>query len=181
MDFARKGVTAVSWRMAAAEARRVQSLYGGTVTDILWSGSVLRLCISQRVIELLEENHFTGWSTYPVEVYGRKGEPLPGYHGFAIKSYAGMQDISRSQIVTKPPFHPLGTPWTAYRGFFFDESKWDGSDIFRVSGLFIVVTQRVKEAFKKARITNVMFEPLPEIEIDTQNYEYRNKDQSGKS
>jgi len=75
---------------------------GGSPADFLWTGFPPLFCVSQRVIDLLEENQFTGWSTYPVEVYDRHGGKLPGYHDFAITGSAVRRDLSRSQIITKP-------------------------------------------------------------------------------
>ena len=53
---------------------------------------------------LLEENGITGWSTYPIEVYDRKGNSLPDYHGFAITGGTCDQDydlLFRSLMVEK--------------------------------------------------------------------------------
>lgn len=116
-------------------------------------------------LDLLRENKFTGWSTYPVEVYGRKGEYLPDYYGFAITSDAGKIDKSRSPIITKPPYVPGGKPPRVYKGVFFDERKWDGSDFFRLFASFIIVTRSVRDAFKRAKISNVRFTPLSEMEL----------------
>ena len=52
-----------------------------------------------------------------------------------------------------------------YKGFYFDESQWDGSDIFLVGG-HKVVTLPVQKAFKRAKVSNVRFTPLMEVEID---------------
>lgn len=143
---------------------RLKAYAGGQATDFLWADYIPLVCISCRTVELLEEHHFTGWATYPVVVYGRKGEPIEGYYGFAITGRAGDYDRSRSQIVTKPPPVPGGQARKVYKGLYFDESQWDGSDIFLVGGKN-VVTRAVREAFKRAKITNVRFTPLTEVEI----------------
>jgi hypothetical protein len=142
----------------------LDAVMGGKIADFLWSTTLLSICISQRVLEILEQNHFTGWSTYPVKVYGRDEQLLSGYHGFAVNSWAGERDFSRSQIVDKPPRVPEGKPYRVYRGFYFDEKKWDGSDIFRVSLAYIIVSKHVQEAIIRAKITNVRFMPLPDVE-----------------
>src|SRR5512144_1933441 len=38
---------------------------GGQVTDFLWSDLVFMVCISGRVVEILDEYRVTGWTTYP--------------------------------------------------------------------------------------------------------------------
>jgi len=98
-----------------------------------------------------------------------KGVYLPDYYGFAVKSCAGEQDVSRSQIVTKS-FIPGGKARDFYKGVYFDESKWGGSDIFRIQHATIIVTRQVWLAFKKAKLTNVRFTPLPEVESMVSNF-----------
>ena len=51
-----------------------------------------------------------------------------------------------------------------YVGFTFDLEKWDGSDIFYVGG-FMVVTDRVKNIFKRSRITNVRLTPILDVQL----------------
>lgn len=145
---------------------------GGQVMDILWSSMVWIFCVSSRVVELLQANHVTGWSTYPVEVYGRKGEPLPGYYGFAVTGSGCRRDRSRSQIFTKQAV-PGGKPFEVYKGLYFYEEDWDGSDFFIVRSFGgIVVTEKVQRLFKKAKIANVRFIPLPEVELDVDLDQY---------
>lgn len=144
---------------------KLKGYMGGQPTDFLWSSLASLVIISQRVIELLKSHAFTGWSAYPVEVYDRKGEPLLDYSGLAITGRAGKQDRSRSTIITKPAPVPGGKPYQVYKGFYFDERQWDGSDIFLVDS-FKVVTQRVQRAFERAKVSNVRFTTLVDVEID---------------
>lgn len=144
---------------------KLRAYMGGQATDFLWCGLSAIRVVSERLVTLLQEHAFTGWATYPVEVYGRKGEALPGYYGFSVTGRGGERDRSRSQIITKPPPAPGGQSYQVYKGLYFDESGWDGSDIFLVWG-GIVVTRPVREAFKRAKIINVRFTALPEVEID---------------
>lgn len=146
---------------------------GGRLTDILWSRSVVFLFFSARLIHLLQEHSITGWSTYPVELYNRQGELLAGYQGIAITGSECARDRSRSQIVDKPPPVPGGRGYQVYRGLYFDESEWDGSDMFWVSeGGGVVITERVYKLFRKHKIRNVKFTPLSEVEIDVSNDKY---------
>jgi len=154
----------------SSEAVVLNGYMGGPVADILWTGLPPMFCVSKKVIDLLEENHFTGWSTYPVEVSDRKGNKLPEYYGFAVTSYAGERDKSRSPIVEKDPITESGKKYSVYKGFYFDEAKWDGSDIFRVHPCWLIVTQAVKDAFIKAKIRNVKFIALPDEETSTLVY-----------
>ncbi len=154
------------------ESLKLRAYMGGQATDFLWSGLIDVVCVSSRVVDLLREHGITGWDTYPVEVYGRKGEPLPGYHGFAVTGPECRRDRSRSQILTRQAV-PGGKPFQVYKGLYFDESQWDGSDIFLVrltAGM--VVTEKVYRLFKKAKVSNVRFTPLTEVEIDVILDEY---------
>jgi len=139
---------------------------GGQATDFLWSGLTPLVYISNRVAELLQKNNISGWTTYPVEIYGRKGEPLPAYYGFAVTGGECRRDRSHSQIVTKQAV-PGGKPFEVYKGLYFYEEDWDGSDIFivrRYGG--IVVTEKVYKTLKRTKVTNIKLIPLPEVERD---------------
>jgi hypothetical protein len=143
---------------------------GRQITDILWTSGPPIFCVSQKVIDILHKNLFTGWGTYPVEVYNHDGKYLHGYQGFSVKSYAGKQDFSRCSIEMKPPA-PGITPKKYYIGTYFDESKWDGSDIFRIQHAIIIFKKKVVQEFKKHKITNVRFELLPKTETSESIYE----------
>lgn len=153
------------------EPLRLGAYRGGHPSEFLWAGLSHIVCVSQRVIELLTENSITGWAIYSVEVHGRRGEFLPDYHGFSVIGPECTRDRSRSQILTKPPPAPGGKSYQVYKGLYFDESRWDSSDFFLVRR-GIVVTEKVYRLFKKAKVTNVLFVSLPEVEIDVRLDEY---------
>jgi hypothetical protein len=145
---------------------RLGAYMGGQATDFLWSGLPPLVCVSERVINLLQMNNITGWARYPVEIYGRKGEPVAGYHGFSVTGEECRRDRSRSQIITKQAV-PGGKPYEVYKGLYFYEEDWNGSDIFRVgSSGGTIVTEKVKVIFKQAKVSNVRFTPLTEVERD---------------
>lgn len=139
---------------------------GGQVTDFLWSSLTPLVCISERVKEILQMNTITGWATYPVEVFDRKGASLPGYHGFAVTGGECRRDRSRSQLFTRQ-VAPEGKPFEVYKGLYFHEEDWDGSDIFWVRSFGgTVVTEKVQKIFKQSKVTNARLIPLPEVELD---------------
>ena len=113
----------------------------------------------------MKENGITGWSTYPVEVYDRKGSLMPGYHGFAITGGSCDQDYDRSLMIEK--MRPSGEKKGKYfKGVYFDESQWDGSDMFWVGGRRgkSIVVDKVFRLFRKYKIQNVQFTPLADVE-----------------
>ncbi|MBI2854648.1 MAG: hypothetical protein HYX87_07000 [Chloroflexi bacterium] len=143
---------------------------GGVLREFLWSTYVGYICVSQRVVDLLKQHDFTGWATYPVKIYGREGQAIEGYHGFAITGPQLEWDRSLSQIVTKR------VPWgkgsdDCYVGLLFHLAEWDGSDFFWVGGSK-VVTGRVARSFKKDKVTNVRLIPISEYEtsVDTDEF-----------
>jgi hypothetical protein len=162
------GEQAISLSRGELELERPLQLggyMGRQITDFLWSGLTPLVVVSLRVVELLENHGFVGWATYPVEIYDRQGERLADYSGFAVTGKAGKRDRNRSMLVTKPAPTPGGKPYQVFKGFYFDESQWDSSDIFLAGGLRVVI-RAVQKAFKRARVTNVYFTPLADVEID---------------
>ncbi|MHB1295631.1 MAG: hypothetical protein ACYC4R_11630 [Anaerolineae bacterium] len=152
-----------------AQPLKLRGYMGGQAVDVLWSGLVVLFCVSSRVVDLLRAEGITGWDTFPVEVYDRRGGFLPGYHGFAITGPTCRRDKSRSTIVAKPPPPPTptGRGGKVYRGLYFHEADWDGSDFFWVDNCGgRVVTERVYRLFRRHKIGNVRFVPLPEVELD---------------
>jgi hypothetical protein len=146
---------------------------GGKATDVLWAYDVLIYFFSEPLRRLLTEAGVSGWTTYPVELYDRKGNHLPGYQGIAVTGPKCRRDRSRSSIVDKPPPVPGGRGYQVYRGLYFDESQWDGSDMFWVSeGGGIVVTEKLYRLFRRHKIRNVELTPLTEVEIDVSNDKY---------
>ncbi|MCA9368272.1 hypothetical protein KC887_08535 [Candidatus Kaiserbacteria bacterium] len=137
---------------------------GGQATDFLWTQSVWLTCVSQRTVDLLLKEKISGWSTYLVEVFDRKGDFLPGYHGFAVTGPTYDLDRSRSTLIDKPAPVPGGKGYQVYRGLYFDESHWDGSDMFWIDRAGEAVTERVYQLFKRHKISNVKFTPLNEDE-----------------
>jgi hypothetical protein len=137
---------------------------GGQVTDFLWTTFMPLLCVSNRVVTLLQEHHVTGWATYSVEVHDRKKNFLPGYHGFAVTGAMCNRDRSRCRVITKPAPTPTGRPYEMYKGLYFDETQWDGSDIFLVYYYCIITTEKVQRIFKKHKITNARMLPLADVE-----------------
>jgi hypothetical protein len=138
---------------------------GGKATDVLWAYDVYIYFFSERLRRLLAEEEISGWTTYPVELYDRKDNHLSGYQGIAVTGRECTRDRSRSQIVDKPPPAPGGQSRQVYRGLFFDESQWDGSDMFWVSEVGIVVTEKLYRLFQRHKIRNVEFTPLSKVEI----------------
>jgi len=134
--------------------------------DILWSTYPPIVCISQRLVDILKNNNFTGWTTYQVKVFDKQGNSLPGYYGLSITSSVGRRDFSLSQIVLKP-ISSHGKPTEVHRGLYFKKERWDGSDIFRIEDSHKIMTKKVKEVLVREKIRNILLTPLAEYETPT--------------
>lgn len=142
----------------------VRHKMGGAPKDFIWTTLVYPVFVSQRVIDLFQDQGFTGWTTYPAVVYAKDGSTIPGYQGLAITGRCGPIDESRSERAfhtTRTGQHPI------LRGLYFDPESWDGSDLFTTSSLsgWRFVTEKVKRALEKARVRNVEFRRLTEVEL----------------
>ena len=145
---------------------------GGRCMDLMWSTSPPLIVISLHLREILTANNFTGWNTYQVEIHNKAGEIVPDYFGLSITGTAGIHDLHRVQVIDKPPIVPGGTPYQNLKNFYFENDDWDGKDFCVVkNSLFCVVTQKVVQAFKVARIKNVRFIQLLHFEISANVYE----------
>lgn len=122
--------------------------------DVIWL-DVLQLVISARFFDALAG--FTGWSTYPVEVYDGWGNRVPGYAGLVI--------TGRCERVVEDLLRVEGTgPWAEYVGLQFELDFWDGSDLFYPRhGPGPIATAALREALRRAKITNLRATQLPKV------------------
>lgn len=153
----------VTWDMGTAEPG-----------DVVWTSDVFPLVVHARVVDVLDRHHLTGWDTFDVDVYSKSGRRVPDYHGIAIHGRCGRVDLSRSAIELR--LMPRGW-WPDFRGHFFDEGSWDGSDLFMdrpdsqgTSTGFRFVSRRVVDAFSKAKVRNIAFCALSEERVATTTY-----------
>ena len=151
-------------KSAITEPIQFDAAQGREATDFLWTQLITPVCISESAIRILMKNKVSGWSTYPVEVFDQEGKLYPYYFGLAVTGATCEADYSRSAVVSKPPPTPRGISYDVFRGLYFDEDQWDGSDMFWVGGVRVVV-ERVKEIFVRYNVRNVRFTPLAEREI----------------
>ncbi len=146
-------------------AARVRQLRGSTLRDFIWVEP--HPVINDRVVELLSSHGLTGWTTYPVEILDRRGEIVRGYHGLAVTGRCQSIRIGKkySNVVYKD--YPGGT-FPNYKGLYFSKDSWDGSDFLVAAdgqGGWILVTERVRQLFRKNRVTNCRLTPIEDVEI----------------
>ena len=145
-----------------------------TPGDVIWTTSGDPLIVHSRVIDLLAANHFSGWTTYSVDVFSRGGDLVPGYLGLAITGRCGRVDLTRSKVVLRE--FPGG--WIPhFLGHYFVPDTWDGSDLFMEATDSLGKTsarrftsEPVHDVFKTAKVTNLHFTRLTEDCVATSNY-----------
>lgn len=128
--------------------------------DVIGGGPGVIL-ISERVKHLLTQNQCTGWSTFPITLLNQRNILIEGYCGLSVTGRSGPQDEGFGELLTGKK---LGTRYLRYRGIRFEESSWDGSDIF-IAGTgcgAIFVTERVRQLFERHGLGYVDFTPLTE-------------------
>lgn len=131
--------------------------------DVIWTGFAAPLLISDRIVDLLGKLGAQGWSTYKVQLSGKRGERITGYSGLSAPGRCGPIDNSRSVEIGRR--FPAGI-FPVWRGLYFEPQTWDGSHVFMPEGRagWIFVVEAVKQAFEKAKVKNVDFRRLEEIE-----------------
>lgn len=146
---------------------------GGKIYDVIATTYGILLLLNDRVLNVLRDEGVTGWTTYPVTVTDKKEVQIEGYHGFAVTGRCGCLDDTRRQLIWKPPHRADLPAYQVWKGLYFDEETWDGSDIFCPMGTgdipprkcaMLLVVERVKHALEKARVTNARFGPVSEFE-----------------
>jgi len=131
---------------------------GSRLYDVVGSSMAALTPVSDRVIAVLEK--FTGWTTFPVELHGKGGEVIPGYHGLAVTGRCGPLDRKTGRRMWRDrPSERIGE---SRRFLWFDPLSWDGSDIFCAGGTaFTFVVEDLYKELKRAKITNLYLCPLP--------------------
>jgi hypothetical protein len=145
-----------------------------TPSDVAWTTCGHPVVVSARVICILQEHRFTGWSTYPVVVSDKHGVAVDGFAGLAITGRCDPIDIARSSVVVRE--YPAGW-FPKLRGRFFDVGSWDGSDLFMERPdacgdftLFRYATARVVQVFEREKVRPLRFTRLRELEMEVAVY-----------
>ena len=132
--------------------------------DIIWTGFAVPVLVSERVVQILREGKFTGWDVTPVELRDKAGAHLPGYYFLSVLGRCGPIDYSRSETIQE---RLPGGWFPRLKGLYFDPATWDGSDIFLPEGTrFKFAVEPVKRALVRAKVKNIVFTRLDEIELD---------------
>lgn len=118
---------------------------GRTWFDVAQFDDSLNFAISRKMKDALAEHRVSGWDCFPIAVPNAPQE----YFAFQTLGKAGP-------ILNLEALNNYETDRTE-----FDESTWDGSDIFNLENTLVVAcVPRVKEVLEQARIGNLEYFPL---------------------
>jgi hypothetical protein len=144
--------------------------YGRNLADIIdtgWAGFYL---ISDRLKDILEKNHLTGWKTFPIKLYDKKEKEISGYYGFSVTGMCGNLTFKDSDIIEKKLI-PSGPLCRFYKGVHINLDEWDNCDFFTpVNSSRTIVTRGAAEILKKNKISNLNLQNLTEIETTIVNF-----------
>ena len=144
---------------------------GKKLRDVLDMRYVSAYLISDRMKNILEENKITGWKSYPVVIYDKKGGIIKGYNGFSIVGRSGPLDLKNQPI--EPVIDDNGhiTEYKEYVGGWFDANTWDGCDVFiQDNSLRIIITDRLHKILKKEKITAIECERFSDLRWECEYY-----------
>ena len=148
---------------------------GASPSDVIWTTSAHVIILHVGLTKVLEAGSLTGWQAYSALVTDKFGEKREGYAGLQIVGRCGAIDLSRSEILLKE--YPGGW-YPQIKGHYFEETSWDGSDIFmhrmdaqrRVTA-DMLVSERVRDALVSASAPNLKFTCLTEHSVPSSVYE----------
>ena len=130
--------------------------------DVIWTGYGVAVILHDRVVEVLRQSRFSGWTVLPCALRGKEGQAISGYSFLQVSGKSGPIDDSLAEVVEKE--YPARRV-QELRGLYFQPDTWDGSDFFIPKDTAIImVTKSVRDALKHARVRNVLFTSLSEMQ-----------------
>jgi hypothetical protein len=127
----------------------------GALDAIVWTDSVTTVLFSDALIEQLSNAGVSGWKMSAVHLAPGSREPQTSFKRFIVIGKCGPIDFLRAELVNRDD-----RPGKLYRGLFFDEGSWDGSDCVSPPGAALrFVTERVNDVVgrlaKNCRLTRL--------------------------
>lgn len=143
---------------------RFHRIKGSRLVDVVGSTLPPLKLLSRRVIKALSGDRLTGWEAVSVPVDVSDGQVSQDYSLLVVRGRSGPVDDSLSERAVLPP-PPGGRTMPGWKGLFFTESSWDGTDVFTPMGSgYVCVTRRVKDLLEARGFTNARFESLAAVE-----------------
>lgn len=124
---------------------------------------VAPVLFSEDVFHALRSCGATGWLSRSINLFGKDGVNIPGYSLLVVSGRCGNAQYNRSEKTFKS--YPAGD-CPALRGLFFEESSWDGSDVFMCESerQSIFVTEKARDAIRSVT-RKIKFPRLSDWEV----------------
>lgn len=120
---------------------------GKNYYDIVRFQDPFNFAISEKVLNLLNNNSISGWSIFEILI----ADARSSYYGFQVTGKCG--ELKRPK---KPGF---------VVGCEFEYSTWDETDVFAPQNTASVFcTQKVKDIFEHNKVTNIELEDITTVE-----------------
>lgn len=143
---------------------KLRQTEGKAWTDLLRT-TIGSMVVSRHFINVLQANNFTGWKTHEVELKDNAGSIVEGYAWLSIIGKGSKPNYDLS-IRFEKRIVPEGPLRTYLKGWHVGTDYWDESNIFVPDGtVVVVVTQEVRDALVKAKLSNVSFQCLADMEF----------------
>ncbi len=164
VDTGSVGDASTDWsyrKLANFKGVAVLNVVSGTSPGDFIRNDTLLMVVSKRLLDILRAYNVSEFATFRVRIV-HKGKETTGYSGLAVLGKGGRNDPS---MVTY-----LDDPKSTSKSRRIDglcPTAWDGSDLFTLDDMYRVVlaTDRVRQIFRKEKVTNCLFEPAEEFKI----------------
>ena len=131
--------------------------------DLVGSQYASLQLFSTRILAAFSAAGVTGWQGAPVVVASKSRKPVSNYALLVVTGRSGRLDNSLS-VQTDWLLRGKPTGKKVWKGLYFEDGTWDGSDVFAPSGTaFFFVTSKVKAVLEREQATNIRLEPLSEV------------------
>jgi len=137
---------------------------GVRLFDYVGTQRVAIRLVSDRIVDALKKGGATGWDAVPVGFSCKGRDDAGPYYVLVATGRCGPIDNSKSVQAHKAV---IGNPkgGLIWKGLYFDETSWDGSDLFCPKGTaFFFVTERLEQVLEGFAADNIRLESLSDIE-----------------
>lgn len=135
--------------------------------DVVHTTSVGPVLLSERTVDVLRANDVSGWEVTPC--LWQDDAARAQYFFLIVRGRCGPLDETRS--IPFDQRYPKGDV-RRWRGWFFEPSTWDGTDLFMAppNHRAKFVTGKVKRSFEADGITGAKFTRLDQVEYDRSEF-----------
>ena len=150
------------WR--PAEPLKFAQCEGTQWCDFVGTTRAAITLLSTRVFDAFCAAGVTGWEAVPIVLTNGDGEQLSNFRLLVVTGRSGPIDNSRSIAIARVvPGNPKGA--TVWKGLYFEEGSWDGTDLFSPAGTALVcVSSKAKGILERESATNIHLVSLVDFE-----------------